>query len=139
MKISDEIRAWCNLPQAYGIPCDELRKLADRIDSEMVELPLDMDGVPIHIGDTAYLYNGFKSKVKSIEFNQGEQTVIFTVGCNGFYPPSAFTHTRPDSLERIADDIEDFCVDCEIKGDHEAFDRAMDFAYRIRKLDKKEG
>lgn len=81
MSISDEIREWCNLPQAYSIPCDELRELADRIDAEMVELPKDMDGVPIHIGDTAYLYNGF-------------------------YPPSAFTHTRPDSWEKLDEDAE---------------------------------
>ena len=94
MKISDELREWADVH--CGEECEEyLGLLADRIDAEMVELPLDMDGVPIHIGDTAYLYNGFKAKVKSIEFNQGEQTVIFTVGLNGFYPPSAFTHTRP--------------------------------------------
>ena len=35
MKISDEIRQWCNLPQAYGIPCDELLELAGRIEREM--------------------------------------------------------------------------------------------------------
>lgn len=134
MKISDEIREWCNLPQAYSIPCDELRELADRIDAEMVELPLDMDGVPIHIGDTAYLYNGFKAKVKSIEFNQGEQTVIFTVGCNGFYPPSAFTHTRPDSLVRIADEIEKLSMNpIGISGQTLA-----EWADRISKLAKEE-
>ena len=51
MSISDEIREWCNLPQAYGIPCDELRGLADRIDREMIESPKDRDGMPIHEGD----------------------------------------------------------------------------------------
>lgn len=106
----------------FGIDCnheksctdceiDKMKAIADRIDAEMVELPKDMDGVPIHIGDTAYLYNGFKAKVKSIEFNQGEQTVIFTVGCNGFYPPSAFTHTRPDSWEKLDEDAEKTACD----------------------------
>ena len=137
MKISDEIREWCNLPQAFSIPCDELYELADRIDAEMVELPKDMDGVPIHIGDTAYLYNGFKAEVKSIEFNQGEQTVIFTVGFNGFYPPSAFTHTRPDSWERIADELDKWCDGADVNGD--ACGKPRDLADRIRKLAKKEG
>lgn len=34
---------------------DELLALADRIDAEMVELPKDRDGAPIHVGDTVYL------------------------------------------------------------------------------------
>lgn len=55
MRISDEIREWCNLPQAYGIPCDELLELADRIDREMIELPKDRNGMPIHNGDKMYL------------------------------------------------------------------------------------
>lgn len=45
-KISAEIRMWCNRPAG---PYDDLRYLASRIDSEMVELPKDADGVPIHI------------------------------------------------------------------------------------------
>ena len=140
MKISDEIRQWCDICCDEYIDaddCDELRELANRIDNEMVELPLDMDGVPIHIGDTAYLYNGFKAEVKSIEFNQGEQTVIFTVGCNGFYPPSAFTHTVPDSWWRIANELEAWCDRVDVDGD--ACDKPRDLAERIGKLAEKEG
>ena len=136
MRISDEIRQWCDIccdDYIDADDCDELRDLAKRIDSEMVELPLDMDGVPIHIGDTAYLYNGFKAEVKSIEFNQGEQTVIFTVGYNGFYPPSAFTHTRPDSLVRIAEDIEERIGTGVIDGS-----TLCKWVERIRKLAKEE-
>ena len=57
------------------------------------------------------------------------------VDCKTDRPTCKNLATKPaDSWESIADDIEDFCVDNEIKGDHEVFDRAMDFAYRIRKL-----
>lgn len=37
MKISDELRKWCDGADVDGSACDELRVLADRIDLEMVE------------------------------------------------------------------------------------------------------
>ena len=66
MKISDAIRKWCDLAEAYSFPCDELRELADRIDNEMVELPKDRDGVPIRVGDTVCLLNGNTYSVEEI-------------------------------------------------------------------------
>lgn len=45
MRISDDIH-------------DEMRMLADRIDREMIELPKDMDGMPIHEGDKMHLDDG---------------------------------------------------------------------------------
>ena len=56
-KISDELRKWCDESDVDGGACDELRVLADRIDAEMVELPKDADGAPIHVGDTVWDYN----------------------------------------------------------------------------------
>lgn len=59
--ISDEIRNWCEFED--GTECggfvtkvsfNKLLALADRIDSETVELPKDADGVPIHVGDKVY-------------------------------------------------------------------------------------
>lgn len=50
MKISDELRI---LSDESDIDCGarvKLRKLADRIGAELVELPKDADGVPIHVG-----------------------------------------------------------------------------------------
>lgn len=46
MKISDELRKWCDEADVDGNACDELRVLADRIDLEMMELPKDADGEP---------------------------------------------------------------------------------------------
>lgn len=70
MKISDEIREWCNLQQAYSIPCDELLELADHIDAEMVKLPKDADGREVPL-DTKVLYdaNGKKVNVTSFTFS----------------------------------------------------------------------
>lgn len=44
--ISDEI---CKVADEYDVL--PLYELADRIDAEMVELPVDADGVTIHVGD----------------------------------------------------------------------------------------
>lgn len=136
MGISDELRGLVNLVNCCGLKGqewgDKFTSVADRIDREMIELPKDADGVPIHVGDTVWGYaSGIERVVTGM--NLTDKWALFTDSvCIG--RSTDVTHTRPDSLERIADDIEDFCVDYEIKGDHEAFDRVMDFAYRIRKL-----
>ena len=54
-KISDELRKKAKRVRnsrvsTYRSP-SEYERLADRIDQEMVELPRDRDGVPIHVGD----------------------------------------------------------------------------------------
>ena len=58
MKISDELRRWCDKIDHKREGFWNLRELADRIDSEMVELPKDADGVPIHVGDVMEWDNG---------------------------------------------------------------------------------
>lgn len=45
MKISDEIRKWCNVSDVGGFALDVLRELANRIDREMEELPRGRYGV----------------------------------------------------------------------------------------------
>lgn len=52
MKISDELRNWCDM--ACGDKT--ISKLADRIDSEMVEQPKDRNGRILHIGDEVLVY-----------------------------------------------------------------------------------
>lgn len=139
MTISDKIREWCDEADVDGNACWVLRELADRIDREMVELPKDADGVPIRVGDTVYLESGSKADVKSIEFTKDENSVIFTVRGKGFLP-SHLSHERPDSLERIADELDEWrvaaAVDCRIKAMDE--DIVHDLAERIRKLAKED-
>lgn len=127
--ISDELRDWCKRPASYK----ELLAFADRIDSEMVELPRDRDGAPIHVGDTVYLDSGRKAKVARIQLSEREHSIGFTV-CGDFFAlwPEDLTHTRPDSWERIADELEAWCDDTDVDGD--ACDVPRDIAGRIRKL-----
>lgn len=109
-KISDEIRMFVKRSYAdeYMDP-RELLALADRIDAEMVELPRDADGKPIHLGDTVYDLDGYEHMVVSLRL-YGEEDPWWTVsiGMDVWVHPSCLTHERPDSLERIADELVEF-------------------------------
>lgn len=136
MKISNEIRKWCDSADVDGDACDELRDLADRIDSEMVELPKDADGVPIHVGDTVYgCRSGMKMTISELRMTTNEWSIWSISTSSGYLTDAKVTHTRPDSWERIAYDIENV-VPIDDDGD-ERFKHEL--ADRIRKLAKKEG
>lgn len=141
MKISDDIRELCDKDVIYSGACYELRKLADRIDAEMVELPRDKDGVPIHVGDTVYLKDGSKTIVHSIDLMADATNIVCWVRNRGYVPlnQSDVTHTRPDSLERIADELEKWSEDNRVNGYDEVFTCARQFSDRIRKLAKEDG
>lgn len=122
---------------------DELRELADRIDSETVELPKDKDGVPINVWDTVYdRKSGSKMEVRSMSFN-GQWHLTTNKG--HIVNTSLVVHDIPDSLGRIADDIE--AVEERQGEDNEWRADAVfvsestlrEWADRIRKLAEKEG
>lgn len=137
-KISDELRAAANLTLKYGSDdYNRIHNLADRIDAEMVKLPKDRDGVPIHVGDTVYLDDGRKAEVRRIQISERENSICFDV-CGDFFSlwPEDFTHTRHDSLERIADDMDNFADANYASGLLKQ--GIKDFADRIRKLAKEQ-
>ena len=133
-KISDEIRGFVKRSYAdeYMDP-RELLALADRMDRELVELPRDRDGVPIHVGDTVYLDDGRKAEVTRIQLSECEHSIGFTV-CGDFFTlwPDDFTHARPDSWEHIANELEVWCDDVDVDGD--ACEKPRDLVERIRRL-----
>ena len=130
-KISDELRKTADrydvLP-VYG--------LADRIDAEMVELPKDRDGIPINVGDTVYLEDGRKAEVTRIDLMPTKTCIACWTSDKKdvAYLPSGISHPRPDSWERIADELEAWCDRVDVDGD--ACDEPHDLAERIRKLAK---
>ena len=140
-KISDEIRKWCDLCGGIIDSHDkaELDALAGRIDAEMMELPRDRDGVPIHVGDTVWdVEDGMEFVVKSVTLYAGGVTKVDAVctGCHAHVSPDSFSHTRPDSWERIADELEAWCDDSDVDGD--ACDVPRAIAGRIRRLAERE-
>lgn len=152
-KISDEIREWCNLPQAFSIPCDELHELADRIDREMVELPRDKDGREVPL-DTKELYdaNGKKVNITSFAFfcdaygywSYWKAHTPDTRCDDGMFYVDGLHLTPPDSFERIADDIEAAEDWCDKNGEYETGITSVEestlreWADRIRKLAKED-
>lgn len=129
MKVSDELRKFINTYHLNSLQVYELNHIADRIDSEMVELPKDADGVPIHAGDTVWgCISGMQMVIHELRLK--DRWTISTD--TGFIPKaSAVTHDRPDSLESIARDLEDW-AEGNISGS------AQSFADRIRTLAKRE-
>jgi hypothetical protein len=139
MKISDVLREWVKYYCGRTICKDDLeqlRVLADRIDSEMVELPRDADRRPIHIGDKVwcmvpYLTDGNAMTAEAILLLPNSVSKIFIDG-EVNVEPTELTHFRPDSWEHIAQDLEDW-AEGNISGS------AQSFAARIRALAAKEG
>lgn len=129
MKISDELR---RVADEYDVP--PLYGLSDRVDNEMVELPKDADGAPIHVGDTVWgCISGMQMAVHELRL-----TDRWTISTDtGFIPKaSAVTHVRHDSFERIADELDEM-VDAADSADDRC-EKLADLADRIRKLAKKE-
>lgn len=129
--ISDEIRELIDDEDLYPRHIAELRRFADRIDAEMVELPRDIDGVPINVGDTVYLEDGRKAEVSRIILGQKKTSIDLWMCDKGSFFFSVaqrdITHTVPDSWGRIARDLEDW-AEGNISGS------AQSFAGRIRRL-----
>ena len=135
-KISDELREFVYL-HFSGIenigPCDALMSIADRIEAEMVELPRDRDGVPIHVGDTVYgCRSGMKMTISDLRMTANGWSISTS---RGYLTDAEVTHTRPDSWERIADDIETVVP----INDEDDERLRHELADRIRRLADKEG
>lgn len=125
-----ELAEWALRAEGDGADLAELEEaivdLTDRIDAEMVELPMDMDGEPIHLGDKIFDLNGDEHTASSLYLLRcKDPTWMVNVGFGAHVSPRDLTHKPKDSLERIAEEIE--------KSDVEG---CIDWADRIRKLAK---
>lgn len=143
-KISDELRDYGRRLVSNASPFNctfgDIRayqdELADRIDAEMVELPKDADGRPIHVGDTVYgCRSGMKMTISELRMTANGWSISTS---RGYLTDAELTHTRPDSLESIADELEGLSVDSMVSDTNLLSSCALDLAKRIRKLAKKE-
>ena len=143
---SAALRGWVRRARAdCHMSLRELDAIADKIDNELVELPKDADGVPIHVGDTVYetLDDEEGSAVKSITLYEDGTSAVTTLlrGIKACVSPADLTHTSPDSLESIASGLDDM-VDDMLGQDTvitSTLSELRDFADRIRKLAKEQG
>lgn len=137
---SAALRGWVRRARAdCHMSLRELEAIADHIDAEMVELPKDRDGVPIHVGDVVYLDDGRKAEVTHIDLMWGTSCIAcFASGKDHDCFPSGISHTRPDSWERIANELDEQAGSLTKDGYTWQEDAIHDFADRIRNLAKKE-
>ena len=98
-EIRDEIREWCKWCDEHSAARDSLYKLEGRIDAEMVELPKDRDGVPIHVEDTL---DGYGKTIEVVEMRYGRSGwVLISRDGNGYADCAAFTHHHAPTVEDV--------------------------------------
>ena len=77
---------------------------ADKNAMGYVKLPVDADGVPIHVGDAIEIeHNGRVTTVTNINYNEYGWQVYCAEG-GGFDKDTRCHHVQPDSWERIIQD-----------------------------------
>ena len=124
MSITDELRKYA---KGYETLVNHrLLEIADRIDAEhkraigyvddrdpetmeengWVKLPVDADGVPIHIGDMLNIENNDREcEVAELTFKYGGRWFVSIDYCGGFYPDlTDCRHVQPDTWECIITD-----------------------------------
>lgn len=138
-KASDELRQWSDANcggYIDGELRDELCAIADRIDNEMVELPVSADGEILTGGEMCFWTSAEQEDRHSfgcVVLRCGEWYVEDTSGIHTYRAESVWCH-RPDSFERIAKELEGLSVD---SGDnHYVSTHCSDLAERIRRLAK---
>lgn len=142
-KISDELRLFAKDAE-HGIGTHGtvvtpqwMRELADRIDSEMVELPKSADG-KTWTGREVCFWTGAAEgdyhKFHGLTYTNGRWCVEDKNWQR--YPAASAWYERPDSLERIADELDAWCDDSDVDGD--ACDVPRAISGRIRTLAKRE-
>ena len=114
---------------------EDVNNFADEIQAEVderfMELPLDADGVPIHVGDLVALNYGEPFKVGGIR-DAGNQWHIFRYELNRWWSPLDLHHVKPRTLEDVLCDLEG------MRGNYADYEdvvcRAAKYAAEIREL-----
>lgn len=138
-RIDAEHEAAC--AEAYGNGVMSVPIALD--ESQWVKLPVDADGVPIRVGDVMeWCDSGETLTVDGI----GRDVLFYIDGENAEWTAArnkrhhhepTVEKERPDSLDRIADELEKWCDRVDVDGDACGKPRAL--VERIRRLAKKEG
>ena len=137
-KISDELREFADAEVLDAIQISTLKRMANYIDYKMVELPLSADGY-VWTGREECFWTGpaneDRHKFDGLHYADG----MWCVEDVDFerYPAVSVWYERPDSLDRIVDDIETFGNEADIN------DTAVEFLCKIQEriymLAKKDG
>lgn len=114
--VSDELHTLYGFAKASGAGSAMLSRIkwiGELIDDEMIELPKSRDGKPIHVGTSYYDFDGNIWFAEDLLISETGTTLVT---CSNFcdkhakFTPDMLYGKKPDSLERIANDLE--AVDC---------------------------
>lgn len=133
MSITDELRKYAKGYEPYVN--HRLLEIADRIDERheramadaelrispteaqmremgLVKLPVDADGVPIHVGDEMTNGIDLPARVRALVLGSDGWTAMPTCAIEGRrVEPSALRHVKPDSWERIIRDAQEYVTE----------------------------
>ena len=137
-KIGDDLRDYCKKVLCYTHYYDKFWHFADRIDAEMVELPRDRDGVPIHAGDTL---DGYGKTIEVVEMRYGRSGwVLISRDGNGYVDTFAFTHrhapTVEDVLRALTDEVWNRCCEGATESDSGIDGLVAECAAKLRLADE---
>lgn len=137
-KISDELREFADAEVLSAIQISTLKRMANYIDYKMVELPLSADGYVWTGREVCFWTNAKQEGYHSfgcVALRNGKWHVEDIDGMD--YEAESVWYERPDSWERIVDDIETFGNEADIN------DATVEFLCKIQEriymLAKKEG
>jgi hypothetical protein len=139
-KISDDLRGFADAEVLSAIQISALKRMASYIDYRMVELPLSADGYVWTGREECFWTNAEKEGYHSfgcVALRNGKWHVEDIDGMD--YEAESVWYERPDSLERIADELDEQAGSLTKDGYTWQEDAIHDFAVRIRKLAEREG
>lgn len=93
---------------------EDMKKLLARIvdlcdTSNMIELPVDKDGIPFKRGDTVYESDGTEHKVDGYAFTIDDAKILSMIGSNNksyvAINPDELTHKKPVTIKSLAQRI----------------------------------
>lgn len=141
MNISERIRREADwLEEGTKHDVSDLYSLADRIDAEMVELPKGRDGKIIDVGDIVYVSGDFTDApatctVVSMRYYMKDVWGV-SLSNGSMRRPDALVHNEPDSLDKIAGELEGV-ADCGDILEGEEM-KLRELIGRLRRLGKEE-
>ena len=139
MSITDELREYVGnfYLFRYKDVQEKLDAIADHIDGEMVELPKDADGVPIHVGDV--LTDGeYTFRVDELAaFGDGSWSIRNEDG--NAWAACDVTHHHAPTVVDVLREFAEKVIDSQIPSVHPTYEEAItEYAAKLRLADDAE-
>ena len=133
----EKLREWHGVTIGYKDESKQLGEIADEIEREIaeryMELPVDVDGVPIHVGDeVVYDHDCMRlSKSETVAWiAYGAKETHVTTQNNCHENPCCLRHVKPDSVKELVKEVMEY-GHIAIKGqDHSS--KIDEYAAKIR-------